>query len=109
LKGESEGVCFYNTIITASKQASRNQDVLRRLQTPPESVCTYERSLNSSSSNPDGNERERERERESPLRIDFGNSPRRNSTQEDLLCGFKSTLQVNPPPPPESSPFNGLL
>jgi len=53
--------------------------------------------------------RERERERESPLRIDFGNSPRRNSTQEDLLCGFKSTLQVNPPPPPESSPFNGLL
>jgi len=69
------------------------------------------RSLNSSSSscssNPDGNERERERE--SPLGIDFGNSPRRNSTQEDLLCGFKSTLQVNPPPPPESSHFNGLL
>jgi hypothetical protein len=64
------------------------------------------RSLNSrTSSNPDGNERERERE--SPLRIDFGNSPRRNSTQEDLLSGFKSTLQVNYPP--ESSPFNGLL
>jgi len=56
------------------------------------------RTLNSSSSsNPDGNERERV-----PLRIDFGNSPRRNSTQEDLLSGFKSTLQVNPPP--ESSP-----
>lgn len=43
------------------------------------------------------------RERESPLRIDFGNSPRRNSTQEDLLCGFKSSLQVNPPPPESSS------